>query len=171
VNGGQVRVVAGDMGDAAAVARAVHGQDAVLSALGAPSPLRPYPAFRTGITTIVDTMQRSDVQRLVYLSFIGVRAGEQRLGFFLDHIAARLLRYPIADHVANERTIRSSALAWTVVLAAKLTNGRRTERYRSGDDIPVRSVVPSIARADVADFMLRQLAESTYVRHSPRVMN
>jgi uncharacterized protein YbjT (DUF2867 family) len=121
------RVVQGDIIDAAAVARAVDGQEAVLSALGASTPTRPYPAFRTGIENIVRAMQANDVRRLVYLSFLGVRAGEEDLGFFLNHVAARLLRHSIADHAANERAIRASQLAWTI--APKLTHGR-TGTYR-----------------------------------------
>lgn len=168
---GRVRVVRGDIVDVAAVARAVEGQEAVISALGASNPLRPYPEFRTGVANIVQAMQASGVRRLVYLSFLGVRAGEEHLGFFLNHVAARLLRHSIADHAANERTIRSSRLDWTIVLPPKLTNGRRTRTYRSGDDIAIQSAMPSISRADVADFMLRQLADVTCVGKSPRIMN
>jgi putative NADH-flavin reductase len=168
---GRVRVVQGDIVDVAAVTRAVEGQEAVLSALGASNPMRPYPEFRTGVANIVKAMQTSDVRRLVYLSFLGVRAGEERLGFFLNQVAARLLRHAIADHAANERTIRASRLVWTIVLAPTLTRGRRTRTYRSGEDVAIQSVVPSISRADVADFMLRQLAEVTYVGRSPRIMN
>ena len=168
---GRVRVVQGDIIDVAAVTRAVEGQEAVLSALGASSPMRPYPEFRAGVANIVNAMQSSDVRRLVYLSFLGVRAREERLGFFLNQVAARLLRHAIADHAANERTIRASRLAWTIVLAAKLTNGPRTRTYRSGEEVAIQSVVPSISRADVADFMLRQVADTTYVGRSPRIMN
>jgi hypothetical protein len=32
------------------------------------------------------------------------------------------------------------------------------------------SMVPRISRADLAEFMLRQLSDSTYVRRSPAVM-
>lgn len=114
---GRVRLVQGDIIDFAAVHRAVDGQEAVLSALGASSPMRPYPEFRTGVVNIVKAMQASEVRRLVYLSFLRVRAGEERLGFFLNQVAARLLRHAVADHAANERTIRASPLAWTIVLA------------------------------------------------------
>jgi len=168
---GRLRVVQGDIIDAAAVTRAVEGQEAVLSALGASTPMRPYPAFRTGVEHIIHAMQAGDVRRFVYLSFLGVRAAEEDLGFFLNHVAARLLRHAIADHAANERTIRASRLAWTIVHAPKLTRGRRTRTYRGGEQIPIQAVVPSISRADAADFMLRQLADDTYVGRTPRVMN
>ena len=51
------------------------------------------------------------------------------------------------------------------------TNGRATGTYRSGEQLAMRSIVSSISRADVADFMLRQLAEDRYILHSPSIMN
>jgi len=166
----RVRVVQGDIVDAPAVLQAVGGQEAVISALGAPTPTSPYPPLRTGIAHIIAAMQQHGVKRLVYLSFLGVRAGEEPLGFFLDHVASRLLRHSIADHRANEQAIRASGLKWTIVHPPKLTNGRRTGTYRSGEDVAVTSFLPSISRADVAESMLRQLTDESYLHRRPRVM-
>lgn len=69
----KLHIEEGDITDAVAVGRAVEGQGAVLSALGAPAPMRPYPAFQTGIDNVVRAMEASGVERLVYLSFLGVR--------------------------------------------------------------------------------------------------
>jgi hypothetical protein len=63
-----------------------------------------------------------------------------------------------------------SRLAWTIVHAPKLTGGPRTAQYRSGEDIPVEAFVPTLSRADAADFMLRQVTEDGYIRRTPRVM-
>jgi uncharacterized protein YbjT (DUF2867 family) len=167
----RVRVVEGDIVDATAVARVVQDQEAVLSALGAPTPVWPYPAFRTGVANIVSAMEQGGVSRLIYLSFLGVQAGEGRLGFFLEQVASRLLRHSIADHRANEQAIRASQLRWTIVYPPRLTNGRRSGAFRSGEDVPVQSLLPSISRGDVAEFMLRQLTDEAFVRRSPRVMH
>ena len=71
----------------------------------------------------------------------------------------------------NEQAIRESGLSWTIVHPPKLTNGRRTGTYRSGEDVAVTSFLPSISRADVAEFMVRQLTNETYVRGRPRLMS
>jgi len=42
-------------------------------------------------------------------------------------------------------------------LSGRRTNGWHAEPYRHRGDIKAASVVPTISRADVADFMLRQL--------------
>lgn len=164
-------IIQGDISDVAAVSRAVTGHAAVLSTLGAANPMRPYPAFRMGVENLVQAMESADVRRLVYLSFLGVRSGHENLGFFLNHVASRLLRCAIADHVANEARIRASRLAWTIIHAAKLTNGPATEAYRTGEQLAITSIIPSVSRADVADFMLRQVVEEGYRLRSPRIMN
>jgi len=76
----------------------------------------------------------------------------------------------VEDHEAKERFIKRSRLNWTIVRAPRLTNGRRTGAYRSGEDIRANSIIPTISRADVADFMLKQLTSDTYLRKAPGVM-
>ena len=47
---------------------------------------------------------------------------------------------------------------------------RARGRYRSGPDVRAMSLVPRISRADLAEFMLGQLVEDTYVRKAPAIM-
>jgi putative NADH-flavin reductase len=167
----QLTVIVGDVADRPAVARAMHGQDAVLSALGAVTPLRRDPILVTGIRHIVEAMAQAGVQRLIYQSFLGVGDSQREAGFFIRYIAPLLLPHPTADHELKERVITESGLAWTIVRPPKLTNGRLTGRYRIGEYIRARSPVPLLSRADVADAMLRQLDDPTHVRKVVRVMH
>jgi putative NADH-flavin reductase len=160
----------GDVLDAGTVSRAVPGRDAVLVALGAPSPVRRYPALTEGLRHIVAAMERARVSRLVYLSFIGVHDSRRQGGFVITHIASRLLRQSIADHEENEALIRRSRLEWTIVHPPRLTNGRRTGAYRHGEAISARSPFPALSRADVAEFMLGALADPTCLRKTVAVL-
>jgi putative NADH-flavin reductase len=45
-----------------------------------------------------------------------------------------------------------------------LTNGPRTGHYRTGELLELRGVLPSISRADVADFVLTQIDSTAYHR-------
>src|SRR5437867_12601137 len=65
-----VRVVQGDVLDAAAVDRAVAGQQAVLVALGSASRGFP-PVLPQGIGHILDAMERYRVRRIIVLSAAG----------------------------------------------------------------------------------------------------
>lgn len=163
-------LTAGDVTNPEAVDLAIRGQDAVLSALGAPSPSRRYPPLTVGLQHIVATMERLGVPRLIYLSFLGVSAGRRQLPFPFRSLAAFALRHSIADHEANEALIAGSSLAWTIVRAPKLTNGRATGEYRSGETIRGQWPVPLLARADVAGFMLQQLVDEQYVGKAPAIL-
>lgn len=167
----RLRVVRGDVADAAAVLRAMENQDAVVSVLGVSKPLRSDPVVVRGVQHILEAMGQRGVRRLVYLSFIGVRESRAEAGFLIKTVMASLVRNEISDHEEKERLIRNSALNYTIVRPPILTNGPRTGVYRSGVSIRPGSLVPRVSRADVADFMLTQLTDQTFSRNAVRVLN
>lgn len=162
--------VTGDITNPESVDGAIRGQNAVLSALGAPSPARRYPPLTEGLQYVVAAMERLGVPRLIYLSFLGVSAGRHQLPAPFRNLAGLALRHSIADHEANEAVIRGSSLAWTIVRAPKLTNGPGRGRYRTGETVRGHWPVPLLARADVAAFMLQQLVDDQYVGRAPAVL-
>ena len=167
-----VSVAQGNVADAPAVERALSGQDAALCALGAATPLKRDPALVRGVENIVHAMECGGPRRLIYLSFLGVRGGRWQLSFLGRYVVAPLiLRNVVADHDAKESIITRSSLDWTIVRPPRLTNGPRTGAYRHGSDVKAASVVAMISRADVADFMLKQLDDRTYLHKAPAVMN
>lgn len=169
-DGAALRVVRGDVGDAAALAGAIAGQDAVVSALGVGRTLHADPVVVAGIRHTLEAMRAHGVPRFVYLSFIGVRDSRAAAGPVIRFVARFPLRHEIADHEEKEALIRTSATAWTIVRAPKLSDGPFTGRYREGETIAARGPFPTLSRADVADFMLRQLGDDTYLRRAPRVL-
>lgn len=166
-----LRIVQGDVSDPGAVDEAVAGQVGVVSALGVGTPLTHDPAVIEGIRLIVRAAEQTSVRRLVYLSFIGVRDSRAAAGFLLKRMAALPLRHEVADHEAKEALVMASPVDWTIVRPPKLTNGRLTASYRAGEDIRARSPFPMLSRADVADFMLRQLTETTFIRRAVRLLH
>jgi putative NADH-flavin reductase len=164
-------VVQGDVTDRGAVECAVRSQDAVLCALGSSTPLRHDPTLVAGIGNLVGAMERLQVKRLVYLSFLGVHDGRGQLSLLGRYLVAPLLlRKVAADHEVKEAIIRRSPLEWVVVRPPRLTNGRRTGVYRSGEDIHATMVIPRVSRADLAEFMVDQLTSDTYLRSTPAIM-
>ena len=165
-----LRVLEGNVADAPGVARAVHGQDAVVSTLGVGTPLKHDPAVISGVGHILDAMARANVRRIVYLSFTGVRDLRGAARYVIRPVVGYLLRHEIADHEAKERLIKASPADWTIVHAPKLTNGPATGRYRTGPAIQGQSAFPVISRADVAAFIVEQLADRSFVRTVTRVL-
>jgi nucleoside-diphosphate-sugar epimerase len=124
-----------------------------------------------GVRNIIDAMERAGVRRLIYISFLGVRNGRHQLSLLGKYIVAPLaLRNVVEDHEAKERLLKQSRLNWTILRAPRLTNGRHTGTYRSGEDIRANTIIPAISRADVADFILKQLSDDTYLGKTPGVM-
>ncbi|WP_167484212.1 NAD(P)-dependent oxidoreductase [Mesorhizobium tamadayense] len=161
----RLSVIIGDVADRQAVEGAIAGHDAVLSCLGVGVPLRHDAAVIAGIGFIVEAMQLTGPARLIYQSFLGVRDSRRQLGPLLGGIVVPLvLRHEVADHEAKERLIAQSSLDWTIVRPPKLGNGPATGRFRHGNGIQARSLLPTLARADVAAFMLGQVSDTTYSR-------
>lgn len=171
ISPGSIRFWQGDVTDYAAVNQAVQNQDAVLSALGASSPLKRDLNLIEGVRNIVKAMEHANVQRFIYLSFLGVKEGRQRSGFFIRYIIPMLLQNVIQDHEAKEAIIKQSTLNWTIVRPPKLTLGKHTGLWRSGENIKPHGLKLTLSRADVADFMLQQLSDNTFSRKAPLILH
>ncbi|MHC4985947.1 MAG: NAD(P)-dependent oxidoreductase, partial [Planctomycetota bacterium] len=158
-------VVQGDVLDTASVEKGVDGQDAVLCALGAGA----KGAIRTeGTRNIVRAMENAGVNRFICLSTLGVGDSRASLNFFWKHIMfGLLLRGAYADHVSQEDCVKESRLDWTLVRPGAFTDGKRTGVYRHGFPGTDKTIKAKISRADVADFMLKQLTDRTYLHETP----
>jgi putative NADH-flavin reductase len=168
VSSANLHVAIGDVLDVAAVEKAVAGHDAVFCAIGAG-------AARTtlredGTRTIVLAMQKTGVHRLICQSSLGVGGSRANLGIITKYLIVPVfLRHAFADHERQEAVVRDSDLAWTIVRPPHLKDGPRTGTYRHGFPTTDTHIRGQIARADVADFMLKQLTDDTYVRQTPGV--
>jgi putative NADH-flavin reductase len=169
--GSRIRIVQGNVKEYAAVSAALANHDAVVSALGVGTPLQHDPAVVEGVRNIIRAMHAHGTRRLIYLSFIGVQESRSSVGFVLRYIAPIPLRHEIADHEAKEALIKASGLDWTIVRPPKLTSGPCTARYRSGENITSWKPVPLLSRADVAHFILQELAAPAFIGRAPRLLH
>ncbi len=167
----RLRVVRGDVFDAASVHRAIAGNDAVLSALGSDA-RRPPPVLSEGVRHVLDGMEVHGVRRIVVLSAAG--AMRERAGFFVGNVGLRVFRLFLSgvyrEHRAMLEELRRRDLEWIAVRAALLTNGPPTGRYRVVTEGTPRWGF-RISRADVADFMIQQLTSDEFVRNMPAIAN
>jgi putative NADH-flavin reductase len=153
----RLRVVQGDVQDPDRVAAAIAGQEAVLSALGT-NQRGPVTLCTDGIANILAAMVRHGARRLVALSAYG--AADSHDGRLYNRLLWLLQKEKMRDKEQMEELIRQSGVVWTIIRPPALTNGPRTGRYRVGPDLRM-TVASRIARADVADCMVQQLADAT----------
>ncbi|MBC7923031.1 MAG: SDR family oxidoreductase [Ferruginibacter sp.] len=165
-----LKIVQGDVINYRQVEEVVKNQQAVISALGVSKPLKPDPAVVEGVQNIIQAMEKQRVKRLIYQSAFAVRENRSELGFFVNKVLGLILRNEIGDHEIKEALIKKSSLEYVIVRPSTLTNGPMTGKYRHGERILSSSLISPVSRADVADFMLRQLSDNAYVHKSPRVM-
>jgi len=171
INHAKLALVVGDVTEYVSVERAVRNTDVVASALGSGNSLSSDPALIDGIQNIIRGMDHAGVHRLVYLSMLGVGGSGKQLGYVDRYIVLPLLlRNVMKDHARKEAFIKRSSLDWVVVRPPRLTNGPYTGRYRSGEDVKEGTLLASISRADVADFMVKQFMDDRYVHGTPAVL-
>jgi putative NADH-flavin reductase len=163
----RVRVVEGSVFEAAVVQRSVEGADAVLSTLGARS-LKKEDVVERAVPLIVAAMQQTGVRRIIALGGAsGVPESLNRqpalIAWFLRKtLYDGILKWPSASQRAQLAALSASGLDWTLVMPPMLTNGPARGSCRvDGEALPRMGI--RIARADVADFMLRQIANPQWV--------
>lgn len=148
---------------------AVKGSDAVLSTIGQ-SKGSPKDLQTVATRNIVAAMEKYGVRRLVSLTGAGVDAPEDRPKL-INHIikfALKTLSGPVLqDALGHVEVIKGSDLDWVIVRGPMLTEGPGTNNYRVGW-VGVNTSA-RISRADLADFMLKQVTDNTYLRKLPMV--
>jgi putative NADH-flavin reductase len=160
----RVHVVEGNVFDAQALAPVVAGHDAVIITLGGG---RKGGVRARGTAAIIEAMRATEVRRLVVQSTIGVGDSREQLNFFWKRLMfGLLLRGAYADHVEQERQTRASGLDWTIVRPGSFTDGPRTGSYRRGFG-PQEKTTLKVSRADVAEFVVEQLTDDTWLRQAP----
>ncbi len=155
------RVVAADVADAAAVARAIDGSDAVIVALGTKPGDRPADVCSRGTRTILAAMGVAGVRRMVVVTSYGVGETRDRRPFPFNLIAATLLRDVMADKEIQEREVRASATQWTIVQPLGLTDAPATGAPYVATDRSRRST--RVARADVAAVCVDAIDRGAYI--------
>ena len=73
-----------------------------------------------------------------------------------------MLRNVLADHRRQEARVKQSSLNWTIVRSAVLTDKPPTGSYTVSNTDSVKR----ISRQDLADFLAKQVVDSTYTRQA-----
>lgn len=152
--GGRLSVIRGNLLDSTELGRVLAGQEAVLSAFGPRLPISKEDAdlLQRFAVTLTTGMRQAGVRRVVV---------ESTAFLFKDaimppaHFFGRLF-FPgvVRDAGEMEKIFEESGLDWTLIRPSQLTDKPGTGKYRV-----LESHLPpfgfKIARADVADFMIK----------------
>jgi uncharacterized protein YbjT (DUF2867 family) len=157
VRNSSLRVVAGKATDAADVARALEGADAVLSTLGGNGSV-----IADSTRAIVEAAHQTGVRRVVVLSSFFVE--RKRLGAVPRLLTGVAMGSVIKDKKAGEELLRQSDLYWTIVYASLLKDGPLSGSVEVLPMGAMRRISDRISRADVAAWMV-QAATNGQLNH------
>jgi uncharacterized protein YbjT (DUF2867 family) len=163
-------VFIGDARDEAVLRKALQGMDAVVSSLGTPvSPFREVTVLSSATSALVKAMKAAGVSRLACITGIGAGDSAGHGGFVFDRlILPVLLRKVYADKNRQEAIVRDSGLDWVLVRPSVLNDKPAKNEVRALTDLSGFHG-GTIARANVANFVLDQVRTDTWLGRSPLI--
>ena len=164
--------VQGDALKKQVVEASLAGVDAVIVTLGVGlgDLFKPVHLFSDATRVLIAAMKGKGVNRLICVTGFG--AGDSRAS------VAPLQRIPFKivfgraydDKSRQEDLIKQSSLVWTIARPGVLMNGPRTERYKVLRE-PSEWRNGIISRANVADFLVKQIEDRSFIGASPVLVN
>jgi putative NADH-flavin reductase len=167
--------LSGDALDRDVIRKALDGVEAVIQTLGVDiSPRAIFERttlFSQSTRILVDAMKAAGVKRLIAVTGLGAGDSRGHGGLLYDAIAFPLiLKRVYDDKDVQERIIRSSGLDWTIVRPGLLTNRAATGQYRVLTK-PRDWRFGVMSRADVADFLVRQIDDRALIGNTPLLIS
>jgi uncharacterized protein YbjT (DUF2867 family) len=127
--------------------------------------------FSDSTRILVETMKTVGVKRLITVTGLGAGDSRGHGGLLYDAIIFPLLLKRVYDDKdAQEWIVRSSGLDWIIVRPGLLKNSAATGSYRvltASKDWRFGA----ISRADVADFLVRQVDDRTLIGTAPLLIS
>ena len=159
--------VVGSATNAADLRRVLPGADAVLLTVGTTTK-NATPLFRdTAQALLAATADTPLLAPVLVLTGFGAGASAPYLSWWMRLVIHFFLKQEYADKTQLEELLAGSQLQWEIVRPGMLTNGPPTGTYRVLPTLSPGLKVGRIARADVADFLLRQAEHPTLLHQYP----
>ncbi len=161
-----LKIKEGDVFNPDDVSSAIKDQEVVIIALGSGS--KKSIVRSQGTKNIITAMNNNGVNRLICQSTLGTYESNENLNFFWKYIMfGWFLKQVFIDHELQEHYVKNSHLDWTIVRPGAFTDGEKTEKYKHGFSAKTKSLKLKISRADVADFILKQVTDPYYLHKTP----
>jgi len=160
-------VVQGDVLNPQSVQEAVAGGEVVISALGSGTSFaqarKPTTLYSEGFANIVAAMRKHDIRRFIALLSVGT-VPDPNEAFIHKKLIRPLIRGTYDDMRRAENFLAGcNDIDWIGIRPLRLMNTPRTGKYRIGVDILPPGGI-KISRADVAEFILKQVYTDEHLR-------
>jgi putative NADH-flavin reductase len=154
------------------VEAALADVDAVIATLGVGlgDLIKPVHRFSDATRVIVAAMTEKSVKRLVCVTGFGAGDSWASIGVLQRVPFQIVFGRAYDDKTRQEDLIKQSGLDWTIARPGVLLNGPKSSRYKVLRD-PASWRNGIISRASVADFLVKQIEDRTYLREAPILIN
>jgi len=154
----KLEVVEGDLLDSNSIQSALADIENVVLTVGIKPTIKRVTLFSEGTKKLITAMEKAGTQNLYCVTGIGAGDSRGLGGFLYNKIALNtILKSMYEDKDRQEKMIKNSSLNWVLIRPGFLTNAKLTEKYRVLQEYNPDTKIGMIARADVADFLLKTL--------------
>lgn len=162
-------IIKGDVFSPSSFEESIKGNDIVVSILGTGSNNKPTTVYSAGGQNILDAMRKTGIKKLITLTSGGVQKDDPGIqnSFFYKYFGLWYLRHIYSDMTAWEKILdQAKEIDWICIRPTYLRNGELTKKYRVN-----KTYSPDkgwkISRADLADFITKQVTSNEFVHHKP----
>jgi putative NADH-flavin reductase len=170
IDDARLQKIPGDALSRADLDKALTGCDAVIQSLGVSSPrelIFGTTLFSASTRILVDAMQAAGAKRLIAVTGAGAGNSRGRISPLYDYLLFPLMLQRVySDKDIAEEIIAKSSLDWTIARPGGLTNGAATGRYKVLPEVKDWRA-GFISRADVADFLVKQVSDRSLLGKAP----
>ena len=166
----RLKIAEGNVLNVDSLTKAVQNQDAIVCALGHKRWFYPTKILSEGTKNIIRAMEQNNVKRFICETSLGLGDSTGRMGiYYTFFVIPFILPFYFWDKRKQETIIKSSKLDWTIIRPGALNNRKARGKYLSGEKIGNWFYTVGVSRADVADFMLKQLDDEKYIHSTPGI--
>jgi putative NADH-flavin reductase len=165
-------IIQGELTNKTAIENAISGVDVVISVLGPRSGSKSKPITQ-GMQNVIPAMEKQNIRRLIISSTLSLSDPDDLPDFksrVLINLVKLINRAVYEEIISVGKVVRSSNLDWTIIRLPLLNNNPKSGKVKVGY-LGRKEVGLKISRADIADFMLKQVQDKKYIRKAPAISN
>jgi putative NADH-flavin reductase len=166
----RLEIVKGDIMQTGSLEKFLTDKDIVISAIGKTS-FKKTNLYSQGNKNLLSAMKNARIRRVFFISASGLEVNPSHsfmVRFATKYILQKLLINMYADLERMEKIIKESQLDWTIMRPPQLTDIPATGKYRFSIDKFLENGL-KISRADLAHFMLHNIANESIYRKTVEV--
>jgi len=160
-----LKVIIGDATNKADLLSSIQNADAIIVTLGTSKNMNATTLFSDFAQLIVEIHKENKIDSpFIFVTGFGAGESKNYVPWLVKMFLKYFLKDVYADKTKMEEIITNSDLNWTVVRPGRLLDNELTEKYRIENNLFKGINISGINRADVADFLIKQVEKQTELK-------